>query len=114
MQKEKVDRVLNQPTPRNIKEVQKFLDLINYYRQFIKSFARIVALLHVLVRKEQKQKWEKKQKEAFGKLKEIFTTELVLAIPDINKKMRVETNVSNYAIGGELLTKYEDGKWRLS
>jgi len=59
MQKEKVEEVLNWPAPRNVKEVQKFLGLANYYRRFIKDFAKIVALLHVLVRKEQKWKWEK-------------------------------------------------------
>jgi len=56
MQKEKVEGVLNWLVPRNIKEVQKFLGLPNYYRRFIKDFARIAALLHVLVRKEQKWK----------------------------------------------------------
>jgi len=54
MQKEKVEGILNWLAPRNIKEVQKFLGLANYYRRFIKNFARIAALLHVLVRKEQK------------------------------------------------------------
>ena len=54
MQKKKVEGVLNWPVSRNIKEVQKFLDLANYYRRFIKDFARLAALLHVLVRKEQK------------------------------------------------------------
>jgi len=54
MQKEKVKEVLNWPAPRNVKEVQKFLDLTNYYRRFIKDFDRIAAPLHVLVRKEQK------------------------------------------------------------
>ena len=54
IQREKVERVLNWPVPRNVKEVQKFLGLANYYRRFIKDFARIAALLYVLVRKEQK------------------------------------------------------------
>jgi len=54
MQKKKVEGVLSWPVPRNIKEVQKFLGLANYYRRFIENFARIAALLHVLVRKEQK------------------------------------------------------------
>ena len=54
MQKEKVEGVLNWPAPRNIKEVQKFLGLANYYRRFIKDFAKIAALLHVLVKKKQK------------------------------------------------------------
>ena len=54
MQKEKVDGVLSWPVPRNIKKVQKFLELANYYKQFIKDFARIAASLHLLVRKKKK------------------------------------------------------------
>jgi len=110
MQKKKVEGVLNWPAPRNIKEVQKFLGLANYYRRFIKDFAKIAAPLHVLVRKEQKWKWEKEQEEAFGKLKAVFTMEPVLAIPDIDKEMRVEVDTSDYATGGVLSTKYENGK----
>ena len=49
----------------------------------------------------------------FGKLKTVFTTEPVLAIPDIDREMRVEVNTSDYAMGGVLSIKYEDGKWRL-
>jgi len=112
IQKEKVEGVLNWLASRNIKEVQKFLGLANYYRRFIKDFARVVVLLYVLVRKEQKWKWEKKQKKAFKRLKTVFTTKLVLAIPDIDKEMRVEADASDYATGGVLSTKYENGKWR--
>jgi len=110
MQREKVEGVLNWPAPRNIKEVQKFLGLANYYRKFIKDFAKIAALLHVLVRKKQKQKWEKEQEEAFEKLKAVFTTKPILAILDINREMRVEVNALDYAIGGVLLTECGDGK----
>ena len=38
--------------------------------------------------------------------------EPVLAIPDINGEMRVEADASDYATGGVLLMKCEDGKWR--
>ena len=54
MQKEKVEGVLNWPIPKNVKKVQKFLGLANYYRRFIKDFAKIAIPFHVLVRKEQK------------------------------------------------------------
>ena len=54
IQREKVEGVLSQPAPRNVKEVQKFLGLANYYRRFIKDFAKIATPLHVLIRKEQK------------------------------------------------------------
>ena len=48
----------------------------------------------------------------FGKLKAVFTTEPILAIPDIDREIRVEVDASDYATGGVLLTKCEDGKWR--
>jgi len=90
--------------------VQKFLGLANYYKRFIKNFAKIAAPLHVLVRKKQKWKWEEEQKEVFGRLKRAFTTEPVLAIPDIDREMRVEVDALDYATGGVLLTKCENGK----
>jgi len=40
----------------------------------------------------------------------VFTIEPILAIPDIDREMRVEADVSDYAIEGVLLTKCEDGK----
>jgi len=42
----------------------------------------------------------------------MFTIELVLAILDIDKEIRVEADTSDYATGGMLLTKCEDKKWR--
>jgi len=88
------------------------LGLANYYRRFIKDFAKIAMPLHILVRKEQKWKWEKEQEEAFGKLKKVFTTEPVLVIPDIDREMRVEADTLDYAMGGVLLLKCKDSKWR--
>jgi len=110
MQKEKVEGVLNWPASRSIKEVQKFLGLANYYRRFIKNFARTAALLHILVRKEQKWKWEKEQEKTFERLKAVFTTKPVLAIPDINREIRVEADASDYATEGVLSTKCKDRK----
>ena len=38
IEKEKVNRVLSWPEPKNVKDVRKFLDLANYYKRFIKDF----------------------------------------------------------------------------
>ena len=46
----------------------------------------------------------------FRKLKKVFITELVLAIPDLDKKIRVEANASDYATGRVLLVKCENKK----
>jgi len=67
----------------------------------------------VLVRKKQKWKWERGQKKVLERLKAVFTIEPVLAIPDIDREMRVEADASDYAMEGVLSTKYEDEKWRL-
>jgi len=43
-------------------------------------------------------------------LKERFTKELVLAAPKLDKKMRIEVDVSDYVMGGVLSIKCEDGR----
>ena len=48
----------------------------------------------------------------FEELKKKFTQELVLAAPDIDKKMRMEVDTSDYATEGVLLMEGENGKWR--
>ena len=37
----------------------------------------------------------------------------MLAALDLNKKMRMEVNASDYATGGVLFMECEDGRWRL-
>jgi len=54
MKKEKMKEILNWLTLKEVKDIQKFLGLVNYYQQFIKNFAFIVRLLHNLVKKNQK------------------------------------------------------------
>jgi len=43
-------------------------------------------------------------------LKEKFTKELVLAVSDLDKKMRMKVNASDYAIEGVLSMEYKDRK----
>jgi len=54
MEKEKVDRALSWPKPKNVKDVRKFLGLANYYRRFIKNFAQVARPINVLTKKDMK------------------------------------------------------------
>ena len=112
MEKEKVKGVLKWPTLRCVKDVQKFLGLANYYRWFIEGFATVARPLHDLVKKDKKWDWTERQEKAFKELKEQFTKEPVLAAPDIDKKMRMEVDASDYATGGVLSMECEDELWR--
>ena len=69
--------------------------------------------LHNIVKKKQKQEQTERQEKAFRKLKERFTKELVLAASDLDKKIRIEVDTSDYAMGGILSMKCEDERWRL-
>jgi len=106
MEEEKVKGVLDWPIPKCVKDVQRFLGLANYYCQFIQGFAFIARPLHNRVRKDQKWKWTGKQEKAFGELK--FTKELVLAVPDLDKKMRMKVDTSDYATRGVLFMECEN------
>ena len=54
MEKEKVQRVIEWPVLKSVKDVQKFLELANYYRWFVKDFVKIARLLYEMTRKETK------------------------------------------------------------
>jgi len=54
IEKEKVKGVLEWPTPKYVKDIQKFLGLVNYYHRFIQGFASIARLLHDAVKKDRK------------------------------------------------------------
>jgi len=108
MEKEKVQEIIEWPVPRSVKDVQKFLGLANYYRWFVKDFTKIAKLLYKITRKENKWGWGERQQKAFEELKERFTTEPVLVTLDLDKEMRVEVDMSDFAIEGVLLMKCED------
>ena len=112
MKKKKVQEVVDWLVQRIVKDVQKFLGLANYYRQFVKDFTRVAKPLYEIMRKDVKQNQRKRQQRVFEKLKKRFTMELVLVTSDLDKEMRVETDVLNFATGEVLLMKCEDEKQR--
>ena len=108
MEKGKVKGVLEWLTPKYVKDVQKFLGLANYYCRFIEGFASIARPLYDLVKKDKKWEWAEKEERAFGELKRKFTEEPVLVAPDLDKKMRMEVDTSDYATRGVLSMECED------
>jgi len=113
MEEDKVAGVLNWPVPKTVRDVRKFLGLANYYRQFVKDFAKLARPLNNLMRKDERWKWEKQQQKAFEQLKMVFTSRPLLVAPDLDKEFRVEADASNFAMRGVLSIKCEDNKWRL-
>jgi len=99
--------------PQYIWNIRKFLGLANYYRRFVKDFAKVVLPMNQLRRKNKKWKWGKEEQAVFEQLKAVFTTRPVLATPDLDREFRVEADALNFAMGGVLSVKCEDNLWQL-
>jgi len=54
MEKKKFQEVVDWLVLRKVKNMQKFLGLANYYKQFVKDFTRIAKPLHEIMRKDEK------------------------------------------------------------
>jgi len=65
-----------------------------------------------MVKKDRKWEWTEKQERAFEELKKKFMQEPVLAVPDLDKKMRMEVDALDYAMGEVLSMEGKNRKWR--
>lgn len=90
------------PAPKNIKQVQSFLGLANYYRKFIKGFSQIASPINGLLKKGIKFDWSTDCEEAFIKLKGALTSAPVLTYPDFEKDFEVICDASNFSLGAIL------------
>ena len=53
---------------------------------------------------------DRKTEKTFKKLKKRFIKELVLVAPDLDKKMRMEVDILDYATEGVLSMEFKVGK----
>ena len=99
--------------PTDLKKVQRFLGMINYFRKFIKNCASECKPLTMLCKKEQEFEWKDEQEQAFKKLKRLLVEAPILAFADFDKTFILETDASKHALGAVLMQKDEDGKKRV-
>ncbi len=78
MQDRIVNAVLEWPQPRSVKHVQSFVGLANYYRRFIKGFAKIMQPI-TDIRRCKIFRWTDECEVAFQNIKSALTSAPVLA-----------------------------------
>ena len=111
MSKDKLKAITDWPTPKNVGELRKFLGFSNFYRRFIQNYANIAAPLNNLTGSKP-WKWEEEQEKAFETLKNEFTKEPTLLLPDPLAPFALETDASDVATGGVLYQKNTEGVYQ--
>ena len=98
----KLESILEWAQPCSGKELQSFLGLANYYRDFIPKFSYLTAPLSRLLRKDQPWNFDSDCVRSFKALKEAFAKNVVLLQPDREEAFYLECDASDYALGAVL------------
>jgi hypothetical protein len=93
-----------------VKGIREFLGFTNFYRRFIKNYGKIAAPLTDLTKKDVTFEWTKKAEEAFQQIKDEILREPILADADPERPYEVETDASDYALGGQLGQRDKEGR----
>ncbi len=92
MNSEKIETILQWATSQNLKQVQEFLEFCNFYRRFIKKFAKIMKSLIKLIRKDVSFIWNDVCRQAFELLKRTVIEISILTHFDLNKQIYIESD----------------------
>ena len=85
---------------------------LTVYCKFIKDFAKTACPLHDLTG-DKPFVWMSKQQTAFEELKESLMQKLVLALPNNQGLVRLETDASEVVTGGVASQQQDDEIWKL-
>lgn len=107
MDPEKIRTVSEFKEPKNLKQLQSFLGLSNYYSKFIKNYATLTLPLLRLLRKNTPFIWTQSHTRALEAIKNALISYPTLRMVDFSKKFRLYTDASGYALGA-ILSQYDD------
>ncbi|MBW0508719.1 hypothetical protein O181_048434 [Austropuccinia psidii MF-1] len=106
----KVQKILNWPQPKNIKALQSFLGIANFYCRFVKNYSKKITALTYLLKKDSPFIFNEEALSQFQLLKEAFTTAPILSHLNPSLPTIVETDASDYALGAVLSQVNDSGK----
>ena len=101
----KVEAILKAPSPTNIKQVQSFVGLCNFFSKFIPKFSDVMNPFYELLKKGATFVWGKSQQDSFDKVKMIFANDAMLQIFNPDYETVLECDGSGYGIGAVLLQR---------
>ena len=96
----KVEAIKAISPPTKVREIRRFVGLINYYRDMWRHRAHILAPLTKLCSTKTKFKWSSVEQNAFEAIKKIVGRDVLLSYPDFTKEFVIHTDASKAQLGG--------------
>ena len=103
MDPQKIEAIVNWPTPTNVTEVHSFMGLAGYYRRFVKDFSKLAVPLTQLTQKGQPFEWNDEREAAFHELKTRLPTAPILTQPSSTENFVIFSDASYKGVGWVLL-----------
>ena len=111
MREDYVEKILDWPTPKTVKELSSFLGVVGYYRSFIPKFASLTHEMNAQ-KKQKELQWNEDLQTKFEHLKKLFSEQPIRAYPDYEgEEFEVWPDFSSLAFGG-VLQQVQEGKRR--
>ena len=108
MNSTKLEAIQNWSQSTNVKEMQIFLNFVNYNRKFIKNyFEKVISLINLTI-KDKAWNWGPREQQTFKQLKDACLQQSILRMFNSKKSIRIETNASNLIIDACLNQRHED------
>ena len=107
MDSAKVSTIVKWLTLMNVKDVQSFLSFANFYQRFIYGYSKLASSLTCLTKKDVPFEWITECQSAFDALKKVFTSDVDLRHYNLNLKIVVKTDTSDYVSEG-ILSQYDE------
>lgn len=105
----RIEAVKSFPAPKNVKELRRFLGMINFYRRFLPNAAKLQAPLHSLLNGSVKGNHpvdlQGETLAAFEACKSSLAEAALLAHPDCDAQLALVTDASDTAMGAVIQQK---------
>ena len=109
---EKTEEVRNFPRPEKVKDLQRFMGLVNQMGKFIPDLASHNEPLRQLLKKENVGHWGQAQEQSFQRIKEELAAPTSLAHYNPKRPTILSTDATNLGLGAVLSQLQDDGSRR--
>lgn len=106
---DKVKAISEMPPPKDLKQIESFLGMIQYYAKFVPQLSALAAPLNHLRKNGVEFEWGQQQQKAFEALKNRLLQADRLTHYDPEIPVVLATDASDYGLGAVLYHRYQNG-----